>query len=405
MFKLASNTEIGEYLSKLIDENYKSTRQFGIAYIKLDGGEANEEEIKKMANRLSQIRNGNKGIQIFDLPIFSQLLSVSCEEILSAGKSFLPSSNHLTNYSVALSSDRKVWESYVQREDSIVLNADEYGKTLIHYALDFKNYDLLKFLLDEEYIWFIGADRNDYWGSFGAGTSIKYHPIEQKNYNVLDSNLKEESELWTKMIVLAIENNDFETLTDLKARELPSFYQACYLSCTPAKCEEYYNEAVITAIAKSKNSKIINYFAEEFEIIDRINLVNKFVFPFMSELIERMIKSKHNEVTTLLKSAIKHNIYAYEKINKIVADWESYFNELFNADTAPAKNVVDKAIYRELDFYDDGNMVSMRSHNAKDGIVTNIIKVNTKSDNAEVNALIDELNELFEKIHNIKPRI
>lgn len=41
-----------------------------------------------MANRLSQMLNGNKGIQIYDLPVFTELLGISCEELLSAGRCF-----------------------------------------------------------------------------------------------------------------------------------------------------------------------------------------------------------------------------------------------------------------------------------------------------------------------------
>ena len=80
MFELAENRAIGENLSKLINKKYKSVRQFGKEYIKLDGRIADDDETRKMSNRLSQIINGDKSIQIYDLPIFTKLLGVSCEE-------------------------------------------------------------------------------------------------------------------------------------------------------------------------------------------------------------------------------------------------------------------------------------------------------------------------------------
>ena len=131
MFELAENRAIGENLSRLINKKYKSVRQFGKEYIKLDGRIADDDETRKMSNRLSQIINGDKSIQIYDLPIFTKLLDVSCEEILSAGKCFSASSNHLTNYLVATSKDKNEWLLYLNMEEQIILNADEYGKTVI----------------------------------------------------------------------------------------------------------------------------------------------------------------------------------------------------------------------------------------------------------------------------------
>ena len=81
------NQEIGAYISGLIEREFKSARQFCIAYLQTSGiNEPTGEEIQKMANRLSQMKKGTKGIQIYDLPIFSELLHVSFEQILSAGK-------------------------------------------------------------------------------------------------------------------------------------------------------------------------------------------------------------------------------------------------------------------------------------------------------------------------------
>ena len=60
MFKLSSNKQIGEYLSKLIYEHYDSVRKFGIAYLEENNIHANDESIRNMSNRLSQILNGNK---------------------------------------------------------------------------------------------------------------------------------------------------------------------------------------------------------------------------------------------------------------------------------------------------------------------------------------------------------
>ena len=94
MFTLADNEKIGAYLKRIINKKgYRSDRQFGKRCLEERNMPTDDEELRKMSNRLSQILNGKKGIQLEDLPVFSKLLDVSCEEILSAGKSFSVSSN------------------------------------------------------------------------------------------------------------------------------------------------------------------------------------------------------------------------------------------------------------------------------------------------------------------------
>ena len=70
MFK-TNNEKIGKHLGNLIkNSEHKNDRQFCIAYLTLRDGEANPDDIQKMQNRICQIKNGKKGVQIEDLPIF-----------------------------------------------------------------------------------------------------------------------------------------------------------------------------------------------------------------------------------------------------------------------------------------------------------------------------------------------
>ena len=129
MFVLAEKEEIGQYLAGCIDEQFESRRQFCKKYLEAKGDQTDNEQIRNMSNRLSQILKGKKEIQLYDLPFFCRLLEKSCEDVLSAGKSHAPASMRLTNYTAAFSKDEGEWEEYVNRADSPILNADEYGKT------------------------------------------------------------------------------------------------------------------------------------------------------------------------------------------------------------------------------------------------------------------------------------
>lgn len=408
MFTLADNEKIGAYLKRIINKKgYRSDRQFGKRCLEERNMPTDDEELRKMSNRLSQILNGKKSVQLEDLPVFSKLLDVSCEEILSAGKSFSVSSNRVTNYSIALSHDKKEWEAYVSREDQLILNADEYGKTVIDYALEYENYDFLKYLTEKKYIWFVGKDEIDLFHyNFGAGTSIERNPISLRNLNVLDAKMKERYDLRMKMITLAIKKKDTKMLTELRAREIPSLYQACFYSCTPVECEKYYDEELVLALADASD-EMLEYFSKEFEIVDRVGTTNRFMFPFINQLIEVLVKTNNRYVEWVLKDAIKHNQYALDKLKSLLETSVKYYKELYaeSLQHETIKKDIIKGIVRDIDYYDDGEIVSYRTIHAKDGIITNLIKVTATSEDAYTNRLIQEVNEIYDKIQNITPTI
>lgn len=123
------NEKTGAFVSRLIEEKFGSARKFSIAYLKEQGSqEVTEDKIQNMANRLSQIKKGTKAIQIYDLPVFSKLLDVSFEQILSAGRYGVPKNNRMTNYTVAQSHNKEEWIAYIEIESRPILNPDEYGK-------------------------------------------------------------------------------------------------------------------------------------------------------------------------------------------------------------------------------------------------------------------------------------
>ena len=84
------SSKFGAYLRESILKRYDSIRKFCRAYLELRDSETNSEEIRKLLNRFSQILQGTKRIQIDDLPYVTELLGISCEELLSAGTARVP---------------------------------------------------------------------------------------------------------------------------------------------------------------------------------------------------------------------------------------------------------------------------------------------------------------------------
>lgn len=441
MFKLEEdNKQIGQYLSKLIDGKYKSRRQFCKAYIEVDSNrDADNEAIQKMSNRISQIIQGKKAIQIYDLPIFTRLLDVSCEEILSAGKCFIPVSTHLTNYSVAFTKDKDVWERYVHREDKLILNCDEYGKTILDYALEFKNLEFLKYLMEKKYVWFVDMDIDpkyyfmEYTGvGFGAGTNIKrrsFHEIDKilwhisypqdgeeriirREMDVLPYKLAGNDDFRKKMISLAIEYDEIELLVQLRAREIPFLYSVCHLRYIVNiegfnKC---YDKDMVLHIAGA-NEQILDYFSEEYEIKDNFSGVTKFIFPFISDVLNLMVKNRSPYLEKVLKRSIEHNRQSCDYFKKRLANGiESRLEELKNSIYGlqdsnyiePMKSKIKEIVWNQIDFYEHANIFIFNDRAERNGTIINVVHVNEQSDDKNISFLIQELNDLYDSICRIK---
>ena len=424
MYEL-NDKKIGAHLKELIDERgYKTTADFCRDYLKLKqpSQDITETILQNERNRFGAILKGDKKIQTHDLPILSKLLCVSCEEILSAGKCYAPTINHVTNYEIAQSHDRKVWDKYMKREDTIFLNCDEYCKTVIDYALEFKNYAFMKYLLDEGFIWFVdpNTDVCDMYG-YRAGTSIKPKELA-KNYpeNRLPTEIQFQDRLRTQTIALAIENEDYDILESLRAREIPEMHQLTWNGINPAFI--YKNEDLIEAIANSENEKVIDYFSDEFTIGIYNNKNITVVFPFLSDVIEKMLEIGNEKAAAVaLKKAIIHNKDTFNKIDDMIKmacklhhdSQTEQMERLIKVCTETGCSVNDanmiKHFKENADNYayiystfnvDECNYVSFhyRNNGQYHDIITNICKVTSKKGSAEIKSLVKELNECYNRI-------
>ena len=375
MFELKSKKEIGDYLRDLIEQKFGTPSEFCRAYIEVSGSQNDETKFTNLKNRISSIVNGKKDIQLYDFPVFTKLLDVSCEEILSAGETKTATANHLTNYQIASSHDKNLWEFSINSEDSIFLNPDEYDKTILDYAFEFKNYGLLKYLVDKKYIWFVPKEPRERCGvGFCGGTSIKRRPLGSSK--IMEAQLTENDSLRRKMIVLAIENNDIDMLDEFRAREIPLMYY----KLRGAKLSVYYDEDLIEAASRADQS-VLDYFSETITIKPTQGQVPfQCMYPFIGTMIEKMIEQKNPYADTILRRCIEHNKNTFEKAN-----------ELKCRKYGEGKNAY--SMFR-LHFYQDNNVIEAYDVKQNDFIVTNIIRMNTDL-NSE---LIKELNSYYDKI-------
>ena len=396
MFKTGTNKEIGAFLKKRIDNKFKSHRQFCKKYLELEGIEPSDEETRKLANRISQILQGKKGIQITDLPIISHLLGLSCEQILSCSSVPTLTSDTLTNKTVANSKKKADWDKYISNPDSPILNSDEYGKTIIDYALEYENYGLIRHLVDNGYIWFVDEEHPDQWCyRFGAGTKIKKRPVERIDldftYRLMNDDL-----LRTSVIALAIRNGDVEMLEKLHAREIPELYNLSFLGKELQNIEQFYNPDLINAIVASSDVQVIKYFSDEFVITDWQHRDNTYIFPYIDKVIEASIRNRSSALEYILQQCIAHN-------NKVLDDLRVLLNG--------SENTLYPQGTTHLQLTHDGSIVSFFYEGVDDqnravlyGMVSNIIRVDRDSNDPMVSSMIKELNGLYKSIVELKEK-
>lgn len=401
MYK-SNNEKIGKHLSELIKRSFKSDRQFCKEYLRLiNGREPDSVEIQNMANRISPMLKGKKGIQIEDLPYFSDLLGVTIDDILSAGTATAPVVAHKCNYSIALSNDQKEWERYINREDKAFLNPDEFNKTIIDYALEVGNFKFLKYLIDNKYIWFVGDNPEEYYLGFGAGTSVKRR--EPNMQDLLQYRLKESDDLRFRMISLAIDSKDFSMLDTLKAKEIPELYNVSPFFFYDENLKKLRftdnTRRMIESISKSVRT-VLTYFFSEYEVRSiRTDTSNTFIFPYAGKVLDLLIKSgRKAETRTILEKAISHNKKVSKCLNDLTSRTESTCIEYYKQNDM---KYVDSRLecWRDYYFYAETGFIAYRTPifiTGFSGLVTNVIRVTVSSKDPDIQYLIDELNSSFD---------
>lgn len=401
MYRAEENCKIGEYIGKLIARKYGADRQFAIAYIKLRDGIEDEpasDEIQRVANKICQMKKVGKGIQISDLPLLSELLEVSVDSILSAGKVAKPAPARTTNYSVAFSKDKRVWKEYIDRPDKLILNEDEYGKTVIDYAIEFGNYGFIKFLIDDGYIYLIDENQQKYWGSFDSGTTIERRPPFE--YDLLEYKMKQNDSLRTNIIALALENKDYKILDGAKAREIPSLYEASYFYSRELDIMKYYNQQLMDQVAASSDDVLV-YFSTEFEIETNRKAKCQLTFPYLGKLIDMIVKTNCNAAPSMLKNALKHNQNVLKKLKEIGKAAEDSFSDM--RQYMNDKSILE-GIMQDFHFYEDSDTVCFHSgfNSAGNfqGIFSNVVHVSASSKDEYIKSLIEDVNRSYSQVKN-----
>ena len=401
MFRTATNEEIGKYLFKLIDEKsdkFKSGRDFCKQYLFLEKGEQpSDDEIQKQANRLSGIKSGKYGLQIQDLGYYTELLEITCEELLSAGKSKPAFPDRYSNYTFAHSTDRGYWERYINNDDKLFLNADEYGKTILDYAFECENYGLIKFLTENNYITIVDNESTkDYVMTFRPpDKAMKYM---SRNANKLNDEIINNDKIRTTVVALAIKKNDKYFLTKLRAREIPALYSVCEYGFSTQfdNFESSYNDKLTNAVANA-DKEILGYFSEPFSIKSE-HSEGVFIYPFLGRLLDKMISENNKNTVYVLERTLDYNSNVLNELSEKIA--QSYIMYKKYCDDKEAFSgavkyfdMNDNGVFTFMNYdpSDTSNLIKMKS---------NVIHISKKSKDEKINELISKINKIYFAIKN-----
>ena len=401
MFRTATNEEIGKYLFKLIDEKsdkFKSGRDFCKQYLFLEKGEQpSDDEIQKQANRLSGIKSGKYGLQIQDLGYYTELLEITCEELLSAGKSKPAFPDRYSNYTFAHSTDRGYWERYINNDDKLFLNADEYGKTILDYAFECENYGLIKFLTENNYITIVDNESTkDYVMTFmPPDKAMKYM---SRNANKLNDEIINNDKIRTTVVALAIKKNDKYFLTKLRAREIPALYSVCEYGFSTQfdNFESSYNDKLTNAVANA-DKEILGYFSEPFSIKSE-HSEGVFIYPFLGRLLDKMISENNKNTVYVLERTLDYNSNVLNELSEKIA--QSYIMYKKYCDDKEAFSgavkyfdMNDNGVFTFINYdpSDTSNLIKMKS---------NVICISKRSKDEKINELISKINKIYFAIKN-----
>ncbi|MBE6828458.1 MAG: hypothetical protein E7514_07645 [Ruminococcaceae bacterium] len=247
---------------------------------------------------------------------------------------------------------------------------------------------------------------NKYIVTFGAGSSFKRRDVSLIDWG-LEGKLREEDKLRTDLIALAIDNNDYEMLDKLHAREVPQLYwQADYYAVQGIEIIGGYNERLIKHIASSKNEQILDYFTDTFTVPDRAvakdgsRRTHTFQYPFISELLDQMILENSDFLETALKKCLKYNEMVYNRLKELITTIKNdpYYSEEYK------KDMCIMVCKQSFAFIEEGNFVlfdARYSDKNYDGLITNIAHIKKIPKTPILKHLAEELNESYEKIINI----
>lgn len=152
----------------------------------------------------------------------------------------------------------------------------------------------------------------------------------------------------------------------------------------------------------SSKSNVFKYFCEEYFAESKWSKEQfKWIFPFFDKLIEKAVKQKSDRTEMLLDVAIAHNEEAYDNLKKFVLKAAKQLKVLYG--DRGFTEVIDNVL-RDFHLNEERNVFVFHCYSSRESepVARNIIKASVHSDKPEIQKKIDQLNEVYNKIVDIR---
>ena len=413
MFEIESKENIGAFLSDLANAKYNKLSDFVKDYLEITNETIEAKLVRNTKNYFLQIFKGEKSIQTYHLVPFSRLLGVSCESILTAGKSDIRASEYyLSNYDIAASDDERTWKYQFEHNKREFLNYDEYGKTIFDYAIENHNYALIQFIKEKE---LFGLNKNMCEPGWSYDVNDLNKKIEIKDefekyrYNsAAYYHISENDYYRSQLTAMAVERNDIEMLELIKARESRKIGIYGINKYNENEKKQTCFSSEIISISNTDNEKIIEYFTGEYHKKDPFGwkkddtCYSMLVYNYIGEVTERILKYGQSKfLIKLLRSIYEHNKHVKDEFNKNLDDAvnngyqgdESYFVSLL-------QNV--------LELSEDKKIMTIQGSLYPLRMFTNVIRIETdmsKLENEHVKLYVQKINEIHDYLFNLRVKV
>ena len=410
MFEIESKEKIGAFLSDLVNKKYNKPSDFVKDYLSITNETIESKLVRNTKNYFLQMFKGEKPIQSYHLVPFSRLLGVSCESILTAGKSDVRASvYHLSNYDIAASDDEKTWKYQFEHNKRAFLNHDEYGKTMFDYALENHNYALIQFMKENE-LFDLNKDMCTPGWSYDLNDLNKNIEIKDEfGNNYFNSaayyKIAEDDYYRSQLAAMAVERNDIEMLELIKARETRKMgkYSIRYNN----ENKKHTLKSELLSIAFTDNDKIIDYFAGKYLKKDPFGWRNDdisysmIMYIHLGEVAEMMLK--YGQLKFLLK--VLRVIYEHNK--NVRDEFQKRFDEAYDEYNGGELNFI-YLLHNVLEISEDKKIISIRSSFKPLLLLTNIIRINVdelKLEDEHVKSYVQKINEIHDYLSDLKTKV
>ena len=419
MFEIESKENISAFLHDLIFMKYNKLSDFVRDYLMITNESINNQSVEKTRKYFLQIFKGENTIQTYHLVPCSRLLGISCESILTAGKTDRRASAfHLSNYDIATSDDRKVWNHHLEHNKKIFLNPDEYGKTIFDYALENKNYALVQFIKEKGMFDFNKDmcapgwryDLNDLNESIGIKDEFS------RSYNTASYyQIAENDSYRSQLVLMAIERHDIEMLEFIKARELRTINNYGIRNYNDNVEKQILSQSEIMGIVCTDDERIIDYFTGEYHKKDPFGYkfenddecYSMLIYNNIGEVADRMIEcgsGKYKHLIKVLRAIYEHNKYVKDEFQK---RFDNSYDKSVDAGYQSDEAYFVSLLQNVLEISVDKKLFSIRSSFQPLQLFSNVIRINYDINKLEDDFVksyvqkIDEIHDFFSELKTV----